>query len=221
MRNIKSMTAAAMLTVVLASIAPVGAQTEIASSSDCLNISVNTEHAPQLDAVISICTRVLGRKDLSPEMRADLLVHRGVAYRNVGDHHKSLADLSAARDLAPNDPRVSRMLAWTYREMDRPAEAEKEYDRALKLEPHPLGVPVSLFRAVRHEEVRGRASGLRDSTRCRPEREQHIPDGAALSHVGTTVLRTAAARGRDRHGHRIWPHIRIAGRDIRIERPTG
>jgi tetratricopeptide (TPR) repeat protein len=137
MRNIKSMTAAAMLTVVLASIAPVGAQTEIASSSDCLNISVNTEHAPQLDAVISICTRVLGRKDLSPEMRADLLVHRGVAYRNVGDHHKSLADLSAARDLAPNDPRVSRMLAWTYREMDRPAEAEKEYDRALKLEPHP------------------------------------------------------------------------------------
>jgi tetratricopeptide (TPR) repeat protein len=28
------------------------------------------------------------------------------------------------------------MLAWTYREMGRPAEAEKEYGRALKLEPH-------------------------------------------------------------------------------------
>jgi tetratricopeptide (TPR) repeat protein len=80
---------------------------------------------------------VLGRNDLSPKTRTELLVQRGVAYRNVGDLNKSLADLGAAQDLAPDDPHVSRMLAWTYREMGRPAEAEKEYGRALKLEPHP------------------------------------------------------------------------------------
>jgi tetratricopeptide (TPR) repeat protein len=137
MLDIKSMIAATMLTAVLAGFAPVAAQTETASSSDCLNISVNTEHAPQLHAAISICTRVLGRNDLSPKTRTQLLVHRGVAYRNVGDLNKTLADLGEAQDITPGDPQVSRMLAWTYREMGRPAEAEKEYERALKLEPHP------------------------------------------------------------------------------------
>src|SRR5262245_22656786 len=129
--------ATAMLMTVLASTAPAAAQTETASSSDCLGISVDTERAPQLNAAISVCTRVLGRNDLSPKTQAELLVHRGVAYRNVGDLSKSLADLGAAQGLTPGDPQVSRMLAWTYREMGRPAEAEEEYGRALKLEPHP------------------------------------------------------------------------------------
>ena len=137
MRDPNFVIAAAMLSAVLASIAPAAAQTETASSSDCLSISVDTERAPQLNAAIRVCTRVLGRNDLSPKRRTELLVQRGVAYRNVGDLNKSLADLGAAQDLAPGDPQVSRMLAWTYREMGRPAEAEKEYGRALKLEPHP------------------------------------------------------------------------------------
>jgi tetratricopeptide (TPR) repeat protein len=135
MRYPNFLIAAAMLTAVLASIA--AAQTETASSSDCISISVDTQRAPQLNAAISVCTRVLGRNDLSPKMRTELLVHRGVAYRNVGDLDKSLADLSAAQDLTPGDPWVSRMLAWTYREMGRPAEAEMEYGRALKFDPHP------------------------------------------------------------------------------------
>jgi tetratricopeptide (TPR) repeat protein len=137
MRDPNFMIAAAMLTAVLASIAPAAVQTETASSNDCLSISVDTERAPQLNAAISVCTRVLGRNDLRPKTRTELLVHRGVAYRNVGDLNKSLADPGAAQDLTPGDPLVSRMLAWTYREMGRPAEAEKEYGRALKLEPHP------------------------------------------------------------------------------------
>jgi len=137
MRDFNFVIAAAMLIAVLASISPAVAQTETASSSDCLNISVNTEHAPQLNAAISICTRVLDRNNLSPKTRTELLVHRGVAHRNLGDLNKSLADLGAAQDLTPGDPQASRMLAWTYREMGRPAEAEKEYGRALKLDPHP------------------------------------------------------------------------------------
>jgi tetratricopeptide (TPR) repeat protein len=131
------MTAAVMLTAVLAGIAPAVAQTETASPSDCLNISVSNENVPQVNAAISICSRVLGRDDLSPKTRTQALVHRGVAYRNVGDLNKSLADLGAARDLSPRDPQASRMLAWTYREMGRLAEAEKEYGRALELEQHP------------------------------------------------------------------------------------
>jgi tetratricopeptide (TPR) repeat protein len=134
---IKSLLGAAVLTVTLVGIAPVDAQTEIASPSECRDISVNTNNTPQLNAAISICTRVLRRDDLSPTTRADLLVHRGVAHRNIGDYDKSLADLGAARDLMPDDPLASRMLAWTYREMRRPAEAEQEYGRALKLEAHP------------------------------------------------------------------------------------
>ena len=137
MRDRNFLIAAAMLTALLAGIAPAAAQTETASSSDCLSISVDTERAPQLNAVISVCTRVLDRNDLSPKTRTELLVHRGVAYRNVGDLNKSLADLGAAQGLTPSDPQVSRMLAWTYRVMGRPAEAQKEYGRALKLDPHP------------------------------------------------------------------------------------
>jgi Flp pilus assembly protein TadD len=155
------MIAAAMLTAVLASIAPAVAQTETASSSECLNIFVNTERAPQLNAAISVCTRVLSRNDLSPKTRTELLAHRGVAYRNVGDLNKSLADLSAAQDLTPGDPLVSRMLAWTFREMGRPTEAEKEYGRALKLEPHPQAFLSRCFvrYARRHtESIRARAA---------------------------------------------------------------
>jgi lipoprotein NlpI len=117
------MVAAAMMIAVLAG--PVAAQTETASSSECLNISVNTERAPQLNAAISVCTRVLGRNDLSPETRSDLLVQRGVAYRNIKNLDKSLADLRAAQDLTPGDPSVSRMLGWTLREMGHLAESER------------------------------------------------------------------------------------------------
>jgi hypothetical protein len=35
----------------------------------------------------------------------------------LGDLDKSLTDLGAAQDLTPDDPWVSRMLAWTYRVM--------------------------------------------------------------------------------------------------------
>lgn len=139
MRNLNMKAATAVLAAALASIAPAAAQTDATSSRDCLDISVNTERTPQLSTAISICTRVLGRNDLSPELRAELLVHRGVAHRNVRDFDKSLADLGAAKDLAPSDPQVSRMLAWTYREMGRLAQAEKEYGRAIELDPHPQG----------------------------------------------------------------------------------
>jgi hypothetical protein len=109
MRDPNFMIAAAMLTAVLAGITPAAAQTETASSSECPSISVNTEHAPQLNAAISVCTRVLGRNELSPKTRTELLLHRGLAYRNVGDLDKSLADLGAHESNGqPDDARRLR-----------------------------------------------------------------------------------------------------------------
>ena len=61
--------------------------------------------------VVRELQRVLGRNDVSPKTRSDLLTHRGIAYRNVRDFDKSLADLRAAQDLTPDDSSVSRMLA--------------------------------------------------------------------------------------------------------------
>src|SRR5262245_43631736 len=113
---------AAMMTVVFANIAPSTAQME-AASSDCMSISVNTEDAPQLSAAISVCTSALGRNDLSANTRTELLVHRGVAYRNVGELNKSLADLSAARDLAPAAPSVLGMMGWSIRQVGAGAAA--------------------------------------------------------------------------------------------------
>jgi hypothetical protein len=169
MRDPNFVIAAAMLTAVLASIAPAAAQTEPGSSSDCLNISVDTERAQQLNAAISVCTRVLGRNDLSPTTRTELLVHRGVAYRNVGDLDKSLADLGAAQDLTPDDPHVSRMLAWTYRENGAPGSGGEGVRACAEARAASAGVLVALFRPVRHEEARGRACRLRERTRRRPE----------------------------------------------------
>jgi tetratricopeptide (TPR) repeat protein len=173
------MTAAAMLTVTLAGMAPVDTQTEISPSNECLNISVNTQHTPQLNAAISVCTRVLRSNDLSPTTRADLLVHRGVAYRNVGDHNKSLADLAAARDLVPDDPQASRMLAWTYRQMGRPAEAGKEYGRALKLEAHPQAF---LSRCFVRYDMKKYADAIGDCERA------HAADPSESSSFMTALL---------------------------------
>lgn len=128
--------ALAILMALLLTNSPVVAQAELAEPRECLGISVNTEDTSQLDAAVAVCTRALRRNDLSAVTRADLFIHRGVAYRNKGQLVQSLADLSAAKSLTPNDAHAARMLAWTYREMSRLDEAEEEYNRAISLEPH-------------------------------------------------------------------------------------
>jgi tetratricopeptide (TPR) repeat protein len=148
MPNFNLVKAAIVPMALLANLATAAAQIE-PSSSDCLNISVDTGDLPQLDAAINICTHVLSRNDLTTTTRAELLAHRGVAYRNIGHLNDSQNDLVSAQSLAPGDASVSRMLAWTYREMGNLAQAEEEYGRALKLEPHSQAFLSRCF--VRHD----------------------------------------------------------------------
>jgi tetratricopeptide (TPR) repeat protein len=102
----------------------------------CLDQTVDTDDKGKLSAAIKACTIVLEYKSLASAQRADALIHRGVAHRNANSLDKSLSDLLEAKSLTPTNAHASRMLAWTYRTMHRNSEAENEYDRALRLEPH-------------------------------------------------------------------------------------
>jgi tetratricopeptide (TPR) repeat protein len=144
MEDVHRTTFASMMVLACAlGAAPLSAQG--VSVRDCLDVPADTSSEIQLSAVIRLCTIVLQGKELSAAQRADVLVHRGVAYRNLDDFEKSTGDLRAARELTPDDPMVSRMLGWTWREMGRLEEAEAELTRSIKLEPHPQGFLARCF----------------------------------------------------------------------------
>lgn len=90
----------------------------------------------ELRVLINQCSKAIAEPSLRADQKAAILVTRGVAYRNLVDLKRSLADLDRAVKMAPNSPDASRMRAWTLREMRRSRAAEVEYDRALKLETH-------------------------------------------------------------------------------------
>lgn len=104
--------------------------------SACLKADVDTRDPARLHQIIKDCSATLMTKDLQQQDQADALEQRGVAYRNQGKLQSSLSDLLKAKSLAPNDAGISRMLAWTYRGLDRHGEAEREYDRSLQIDPH-------------------------------------------------------------------------------------
>jgi tetratricopeptide (TPR) repeat protein len=105
--------------------------------SFCMALPAAATDPSKLNTTITACSEGLSSQTLTTAEKVSILVHRGVAYRNARLLDKSLADLLDARALAPTDPVVSRMLAWTYREMRRYEDAKVEYDRALELEPSP------------------------------------------------------------------------------------
>lgn len=105
--------------------------------ADCLRADVNDDENRVLMAkVVDVCSQALQDQKLPSSDRAEAYLNRGLAHRHLGKLERSLADLLKAKDLAPKDANVARMLAWTYREMDRQDEAEREYDRSLLLDPH-------------------------------------------------------------------------------------
>jgi tetratricopeptide (TPR) repeat protein len=102
----------------------------------CLSQANGPADPGTLKTTVTVCSLALQSTALSDPERVTALEHRGVAHRNAGSLDKSLADLQAARKLVPDQASVARMLAWTYRSMGRMAEAEAEYDAALKLDAH-------------------------------------------------------------------------------------
>lgn len=102
----------------------------------CLSGNTGPGENDQLRVLVEQCGKALAEKSLRSDYKAEILVNRGVAYRNLNDLKRSLRDLDEAIRLSPRSPIASRMRAWTLREMRQSRAAEVEYGRALKLEQH-------------------------------------------------------------------------------------
>jgi tetratricopeptide (TPR) repeat protein len=140
------------------------------SVRDCHNASTDAGNLSVLILSIEVCTAVLREKTLTASQRGISLMNRGVAYRNTNDLVRSFSDLIEARSLLPDDANVARMLAWTYRTMNRPADAEAEYDRALGLEPHWQGY---LSRCVARADLMQYVTALAD---CEIAHRMHVSE---------------------------------------------
>jgi tetratricopeptide (TPR) repeat protein len=107
-----------------------------AAVAACLEQSVDPKVPAKLPTTITVCGFAIQSATLPPLEKAAALEHRGLAHFGSGNLDKAVADLLAAKALAPDEPSIARMLGWTYRGQGRMAESEQEYDRALKLEAH-------------------------------------------------------------------------------------
>jgi tetratricopeptide (TPR) repeat protein len=106
----------------------------------CMSRDADSGETAELSRVVRDCTNALAVPMADEEARSAILVHRGVAFRNLGDLESSLADLSEAVRLSSMNAEALRMLAWTQREMNRLDEAEANYDKALSIEWHWQGL---------------------------------------------------------------------------------
>jgi len=102
-----------------------------ADTNSCFAINPNEYPAES----ISICSKLLATGELETTARAEALENRGIAFREVGEYSKSIEDLGESLALVENTA-TSRMLAWTYRETGRLADAEQLYTRVLELDTH-------------------------------------------------------------------------------------
>ncbi len=84
---------------------------------------------------IEVCTQKLSSVALSDDQRSRALSKRGIAYRQIDEFARSVEDLEKSIALSPDTSNM-RMLAWTYREMDRFADAEELYTEVLKTDDH-------------------------------------------------------------------------------------
>jgi tetratricopeptide (TPR) repeat protein len=125
----------------------------------CFSKPDNAANPAELAINIGACTAVLNDNRLSSVLRASVLEHRGVIHRNGNYLDESVRDLIEAQSLAPNDASILRMLAWTYRTMGRPAEAEQVLDTSLQLDDHFQG---HLSRCVVRYDQENYAGALQD-----------------------------------------------------------
>ena len=101
---------------------------------ECQSADVNSLESSSLAAAVKICTEALETPGISSNTTAELLMNRGVAFRNAGTLDLSLIDLNRSVELAPQSTINLRMRAWTLRVMGRLPDALNDYDRVLKME---------------------------------------------------------------------------------------
>lgn len=142
----------------------------------CLAADPNSLEIVQIERVIDLCTSALSGVQVSRSIRADLYKIRGVAHRSHGDLATSLEDLNNAVDLDSGNADHLRMRGWTLREAGRPADAEKDYDRALAIDPEWQGY---LSRCVTRVDQRKYALALEDCEKSLARRR--LGDGLFFS----------------------------------------
>jgi|GEM_PF-6944002 len=106
---------------------------------DCQSADVDSLQNSDVVSTVKICTEALASSGNSPSTIADLLLARGVAFRNAGALDLSLEDLNKSVELAPQSSSHLRMRAWTLREMGKLPDALRDYDRVLKMGREPQG----------------------------------------------------------------------------------
>jgi tetratricopeptide (TPR) repeat protein len=97
--------------------------------------------AGHAEEAIAAFDRALGADDLAPEDRVITLNNRGVAWDQLGDYRRAIADYEAALAIEPEDPTTLRNLRLAlFRSGDanillgRPDRALADYDRAIELD---------------------------------------------------------------------------------------
>ena len=101
---------------------------------NCKSANVDSRESGILVAAIKVCTEALATPDISPATTANLLMIRGVAFRNAGALDLSLSDLDKSVEMAPQSATNLRMRAWTLRVIGKLPDALNDYDRVLKME---------------------------------------------------------------------------------------
>lgn len=87
--------------------------------------------------LIKSCSQALEAPHLDAFERAQILDWRASAMAARGDHAGAANDLKEAARLVPSDPLIARDHADALRRARKFDEADQEYGRALRLEPHP------------------------------------------------------------------------------------
>ncbi len=130
--------AAVALASGMAVLAEAASADEPNSRPDCRATLGGEDNPAAARRAIRACNLELGSGALTGHRRAELLIQRAIAYRNVRDVDSAAADLEAARSLAAADPWLARSIAAVYVRLGRLGDGERELDRAIKLEPHPV-----------------------------------------------------------------------------------
>lgn len=102
---------------------------------------------------------MLERGALDEGQRAEMLRLRGTVFVLAGELERSVADLTAAKELRPRNPLVARALALALSAAGKAPDAEREIERALLLEPSLQGF---LIRCMIFTEAGRPADGITD-----------------------------------------------------------
>ena len=152
------------------------------------------------EAAVDAFTRAILAGELEPSALAVTFNNRGVAYSELGDYDRAIADYGEALALAPGDATTIRNLriahirraAAAARLGDRAA-AQADYDRAIQLEPaHPLAY---LRRGQLALERGDRAAAIADLTRARELDPANADIAAQLADAERLPTAAAPATG--------------------------